>query len=269
MRDFRDAKVMAQSLREALGAKQVNITHGESLELISRSLGVADWNTLSALLNNDQREGDAGRPIEHKPQVLPAFPMRDVVAFPAMQFPLFVGRQRTVKALSQAFACRRELVLIAQREESVLEPGRGDVFDVGVLARVMDVSPITSDRLARHPELKSGTKVLVQTERRVRVREFSAEGEWYQAEIDEIDEGPIPNAPDLIEKAAAQFERYNAAQATPAPPFFTPPANLPDPGWVADLIAARLRVPLGEKQAILTTLDPVERLQRVLAHLEA
>jgi len=269
MRDFRDAKAMAQSLREALSAKQINISHSDGLELVSRMLGAADWNSLSALLKNDHGEGAAAPSTEHEHQRLPAFPMKDVVAFPAMQFPLFIGRQRTVRALSQAFATRRQLVLVAQKEPSVEEPGPDDVYDVGVVARVIDVGPMTSDSLARRPELKGGTKVLLQTERRVKVQAFSAAGEWYQAQIDEIDEGAIPDAPDLVEKAAVQFERYGAAQSIVGPPISPPLGDLHDPGRVADLIAVRLRVPLAEKQAILTTLDAVERLRRVVTHLEA
>jgi ATP-dependent Lon protease len=212
MRDFRDAKAMAQTLREALAAKSVTISHSESLELIAKALGTDDWNTLSASITHEKGEASTRRSTKDGPLTLPAFPIRDLVPFPAMQFPLFIGRQKTVRALTDAFACRRELVLVAQKARDLDEPGPDDVYDVGVVARVIDVGPVSSEWLARHPEAKAEiTKVLLQTERRVKVRRFSAEGDGYQAEIEEIDEGAIPNAPDLIQKAATQFGGYSAA----------------------------------------------------------
>jgi len=270
MRDFRDAKAMAQSLREALAAKSVTVSHSESLELIAKALGAADWNTLSAAIT-DREPGEASTrgSTPDGPVTLPAFPIRDIVPFPAMQFPLFIGRQKTVRALTQAFTCRRELVLVTQKAREIDEPGPDDVYDVGVVARVIDVGPAPSEWLARHPDVKAATKVLLQTERRVRIREFSAEGEGYQAGIDEIDEGAIPDAPALIERAATQFEHYRAAHNVVGPEIIPPLAQLHDPGRVADVIAARIGAPLGERQAILATLDPVERLRRVVAHLDA
>src|ERR1700720_4677175 len=92
MRDFRDAKAMAQSLRESLTTKAINISHGESLELVSKILGVADWNTLPALLQADRRDPEA--PVA-QPQTgtasYPAIPIRDLVPFPTAIYPLFVG----------------------------------------------------------------------------------------------------------------------------------------------------------------------------------
>ncbi|HEY3797766.1 MAG TPA: LON peptidase substrate-binding domain-containing protein [Caulobacteraceae bacterium] len=270
MRDFRDAKAMAQSLREALATKSVTISHSESLELIAKALGTADWNTLSASITQEAGETSARPSAKDGPLTLPAFPIRDMVPFPAMQFPLFIGRQKTVRALTDAFACRRELVLAAQKARDLDEPGPDDVYDVGVVARVIDVGPVSSDWLARHPEAKGDvTKVLLQTERRVKVRRFSAEGDGYQAEIEEIDEGTIPNAPDLIQKAATRFGDYSAAHDVPVADISPPLGQLHDPGRVADVIAVRIHVPISERQAILATLDPVARLQRVVVHLEA
>lgn len=270
MRDFRDAKLMAQSLREALAAKSVTVSHSESLELIARALGSGDWNTLSASISHETGGAPARRPAKDGLLTLPAFPIRDFVPFPAMQFPLFIGRQKTVRALTEAFACRRELVLVAQKAREVEEPGPDDVYNVGVVARVIDVGPVPSEWRARHPEVKvETTKVLLQTERRVTVRGFSADGDGYQAEVEEIDEGAMPNTPDLIQKAATQFGRYSEAHNVTGPDISPPLGQLHDPGRVADVIAMRIRAPISERQAILATLDPVERLRRVVVHLEA
>ncbi|HEY6256477.1 MAG TPA: glyoxalase superfamily protein, partial [Xanthobacteraceae bacterium] len=115
MRDFRDAKAMAQTLREALTAKPVTISHSESLELVSKILGASDWNTLSALIQSERRETGASAP-RHPDGALsyPAIPIRDLVPFPTMTFPLFVGREKTKRALDHAFERNREVVLAVQ-----------------------------------------------------------------------------------------------------------------------------------------------------------
>ncbi len=123
MRDFRDAKAMAQTLRESLTTKAVTISHSESLELVSRMLGVADWNTLSALLHAERR--DTAAPIARlktTTALYPAIPLRDLVPFPNATYPLFVGREKTVQALNQAFEGGREVVVAIQREAAVDEP---------------------------------------------------------------------------------------------------------------------------------------------------
>src|SRR5258705_60919 len=103
MRDFRDAKAMAQTLRQSLTAKSVTVSRSESLELVSKMLGAADWNTLSALIRSGRREAapaEAVRP--EQPGRYPAIPLRDLVPFPAATYPIFIGRQKTVRALDLA-----------------------------------------------------------------------------------------------------------------------------------------------------------------------
>src|ERR1700732_5003739 len=124
MRDFRDAKAMAQTLRESLTTKAITISHGESLELVSKILGVADWNTLSALLQADQR--NAGIPVANSQAAVrsyPAVPLRDLVPFPTATYPLFVGREKSMHALNQAFERQREVVLAIQKNGAVGDPG--------------------------------------------------------------------------------------------------------------------------------------------------
>jgi len=93
MRDFRDAKTMAQTLRQSLTAKSVTVSHSESLELVSKMLGAADWNTLSALIRSGRSESppaEVARP--ELPGRYPAIPLRDLVPFPTATYPIFVGR---------------------------------------------------------------------------------------------------------------------------------------------------------------------------------
>ncbi len=257
MRDFRDAKAMAQTLRDSLNAKTVPISHSESLELVSRMFGVSDWNTLSAVLQSGRWEPTSvpAAPGREAIVTYPAFPLRDLVPFPTGTYALFVGREKTRKALDLAIRRQREVVLIAQRDATVDEPASDDLYDVGVLGRLLDLQPLADGTL----------KVPTQVHRRVKVRRFVGEAEagGYTAEITDIDEGAIPDTPDLIKIAAEHFEMY--ASDRKIHKNWSPLDQIRDPGRVADIIASHLIGPITEKQRLLATLDPVERLERVTA----
>src|SRR5467141_3292353 len=111
MRDFRDAKAMAQTLREALKSKSVSLTHSESLELVAKTLGFHDWNVLSARIQSEHQP-PATKPTTAIPEStlplalggagLPTLPLRDIVLFPQMIAPLFVGRDASKRAVERA-----------------------------------------------------------------------------------------------------------------------------------------------------------------------
>jgi len=254
MRDFRDAKAMAQTLRDSLTQKAVTISHSESLELVSKMFGLADWNTLSALLQTERR--DSPKPtvrLQAATTIYPAIPLRDLVPFPMATYPLFVGREKTVQALNHAFERQREVVTAIQRDSAVDEPGFEDVYEIGLLAQLIELE-----------RLPDGTiKVLTQGLRRVTIRHFTMEAGAYQAEVADISEGPIPDAPDLIRKVVRRFEDYAAAREVRIPETFPQLDQTRDPGRVADIIAARIRMPIEDSYALLATLDPLARLERV------
>ena len=108
MRDFRDAKAMAQTLREALKTKSVSLTHSESLELVATILGFRDWNVLSATIQV-QPAANPGSTIPATVRLaaenqLPTLPVRDIVVFPHLNVPLFAGRAKTISAVERAMA---------------------------------------------------------------------------------------------------------------------------------------------------------------------
>src|ERR1700722_12836505 len=111
MRDFRDAKAMARRLREALAQKNIPLTHTDSLELIARSFGLKDWQGLAALIAADAGPQAAPPP---QPWTRPLLPLRDIVIFPKTSAPLFVGRERSRRALTSAFTGEQELLLVTQ-----------------------------------------------------------------------------------------------------------------------------------------------------------
>jgi ATP-dependent Lon protease len=253
MRDFRDAKTMAQTLRESLTTKAVAISHSESLELVSRMLGVADWNTLSALLQAGRRDTETAAKSPAEENIHPAIPIRDLVPFPTMIVPLFVGGEKTMRALDHAFQGHREVVLAVQRESGIDEPGFKDVYEVGVLARLLELERLDGGTL----------KILVQAHRRVIIRRFHGEVGAFQAEIADVSEGPIPDAPGLILRAVERFESYAAARQIQLRQTWPPLQQTRDPGRVADIISTHMALPIEDKQSLLATLDPVARLERV------
>jgi ATP-dependent Lon protease len=258
MRDFRDAKTMAQTLRESLTTKAVTISHSESLELVSKMLGVSDWNTLSALLQADRREtGVPAAKYLGGALSYPAIPLRDFVPFPTTSFPLFVGREKTMQALDRAFERQREVVLAVQKHGGVDEPGFNDIYEVGVLARLLELQRLDGGTL----------KVLAQAHRRVTICRFVGETGAFQAEIADINEGPIPDAPFLIKRAVTRFESYAADHEIRVRQSWPPLDQTRDPGRVADIIASYMPLPISDKQSLLATLDPVARLERVDALL--
>ncbi len=265
MRDFRDAKAMAQTLRESLTTRAVTISHSESLELVSRMLGIADWNTLSALLQADHHPASsrpAASPVGRERTEAgryPAVPIRDFVPFPAAVFPLFIGREKTKAALDQAFRSGREVVLAIQKDSGVDEPGPQDVHEIGLLGRLVE-----------HEQMEDGSlRVAVEGRRRITIRRFVADGDSYQADIEDAGEGPVVEATALVQSTLKHFERHAAANDIRLPNGWPSPEQARDPGRIADVIAMHVALWPKDRQRLLATLDPVTRLQHVHDLLDA
>ncbi|MDH6260671.1 LON peptidase substrate-binding domain-containing protein [Bradyrhizobium sp. BR13661] len=254
MRDFRDAKAMAQTLRDSLTTKAVTISHSESLELVSKMFGVADWNTLSALLHAERREPAA--PIvkfKSSTAVYPAVPLRDFVPFPGATFPLFVGRENTVLALNHAFENEREMVCAIQRDSGVDEPRFGDVYEVGVLVQLVELERLQDGSI----------RVLTRALRRVAMRGFAALLNGYWSEASELQESPPADAPDLMRRAIQRFDDYAAAHGLLMPDIWLFFDQTGDIGRIADTMAMRMKLPVKDKYELLAILDPVKRLEKI------
>jgi len=266
MRDFRDAKAMAQTLRASLTAKTVTISHGESLELVSKMFGVADWNTLSAQIQAG-REGPLVAAATHATEAgrHPAMPIRDFVPFPGGIVPLYTDRAKTIQALGRAFQGARQIIVAIQRSSDVDEPGLADVYDVGVLGSVLTLDQLADGRW----------KALTQIHRRIMIKDFVGEADGYVADVEVPDEQPALDVPFLILATKARFAVHSfrdtikqgwdtIKQGYPCVPQIKPPfERVRDPGRLADMIASHIELSIPDKQALLATLDPVRRLERV------
>ncbi len=129
MRDFRDAKAMAQTLREALKTKSVSLTHAESLELVAKTLGFHDWNVLSARIQSEHKRPaiEVVRPPIAAGERLPTMPLRDLVLFPKMTVPLLAGREGSIRAVERAMAGDQRVLVVTQRRAADDNPSPQDL----------------------------------------------------------------------------------------------------------------------------------------------
>ena len=187
--------------------------------------------------------------------VLPLLPLRDIIVFPHMVVPLFVGRERSIAALDEAMARDKVVVLAAQRKAKTNEPAFEDLFPVGTLATVL--------QLLRLPD---GTvKALVEGKRRVRLEAMEGGEKFHEARVEELDEeaerGVEMEA--LIRQVQATFEAYVKLNKRIPPEMLASVATIEDPGRLADTIVAHLSLKLQDRQAILETASPRARLERL------
>jgi ATP-dependent Lon protease len=186
-------------------------------------------------------------------------PIRDFVPFPGGIVPFYTDRAKTIQALGRAFQGARQIIVAIQRSSDVDEPGLADVYDVGVLGSVLTLDQLADGRW----------KALTQIHRRVMIKDFVGEADGYVADVEVLDEQPAPDVPDLIlMKTKAYFIAHSfrdtIKQGYPRVPQIKPPfERIRDPGRLADMIASHIELSIPDKQALLATLDPVRRLERV------
>ena len=192
------------------------------------------------------------------PDVLPVLPLRDIVIFPFMIVPLYVSRERSIKAVDQALAENRMILLAAQKRQDEDEPGPQDVYGVGTVALIMRMLKLPDGRI----------RVLVQGLSRARIASFDDALPHMQAHIEVVSE------PEGVEKGSLEMEALmrNVKAALEksqnlgkpiSPEVIVIANNMEEPGRLADLTASNLDLKVEGAQAILEALDPVERLRRV------
>jgi ATP-dependent Lon protease len=190
----------------------------------------------------------------------PVLPLRDVVVYPHMVIPLFVGRERSVKALNHAMQADKQIVLVAQKQADVDEPGLGDMYEVGTLATILQML-----------KLPDGTvKVLVEGGQRVALQNVT-EGEFFSADIAVLEDSPGPEEREvevLTRSIVQQFENYVKLSKKVPPEILTSLAGLDHPGRLADTVAAHMALRLSDKQRVLEAADLRERLELVMALVE-
>ena len=190
----------------------------------------------------------------------PVLPLRDIVVFPHMIVPLFVGREKSVRALEEVMQDDKQILLCSQIDPSVDDPGTDGIYRVGVLANVLQLL-----------KLPDGTvKVLVEGKTRVKVTEFVENPSFFEARTSPLSEntGDAAAVEALVRAVADEFEKYAKIRKNIPEEALSAVAEAREPARLADLVAGHLGVDVAQKQAILETLDISERLEKVYGHMQ-
>lgn len=185
----------------------------------------------------------------------PVLPVRDTVVFPHMVTPLFVGRDRSLKAVEAALTSDSSIIVVSQKDPEVQDPDPEDLYNIG--------TEVTIARTLRMPD--GTTSILGQGNRRVRILDFVATEPFLQARVMpliEIADGSVSTEA-LIRAVLALFEK--CVQLNPNMPddAYVAAMNVDEPGWLADLIASIIELDVPDRQGILETIDPAVRLQKL------
>ncbi|MBS1063131.1 endopeptidase La [Gluconobacter wancherniae] len=195
--------------------------------------------------------------------VMAVLPLRNIVVFPHMIVPLFVGREKSVKALETVTREDKQILLVAQKDVSQDDPSVDDIYRCGTVSTILQLL-----------KLPDGTvKVLVEGTRRVHIKRlFDVDGH-FEAEIEEIIEDAAPSVPGseleaLGRSAVSQFEQYIKLNKKIAPEVMVSINQIEDSSKLADTIASHLNLKISEKQEILETPSAMRRLEQVFTHME-
>ncbi len=194
------------------------------------------------------------------PATLPVLPLRDIVVFPQMIVPLFVGRDKSVAALEAAMQGDKTVFLLSQKNPGDEDPGADELYDVGTIATVLQLL-----------KLPDGTvKVLVEGQARAGLVALDASGAFLIAEVAARAEAAADAAQveALLRSAAKQFEAYVKLNRKTAPEIAVQIGQIEDAGRFADTVAANLGLKIADKQALLAETDVAKRLEKVFAHME-
>jgi ATP-dependent Lon protease len=192
---------------------------------------------------------------------LPLLPLRDMVVFPYMVVPLFVGREKSIAALDRALDSNKEIVLVAQRQAKTNDPTPADIFDTGTVASVI--------QLLRLPD---GTvKVLVEGRRRVHITDYLDSEALHLVRINdaEEEEGESVEIEALVRQIKNTFESYVKLNKRIPPELLVSVQSIDEAGRLADTIVGQLTLKLADKQEILETLSPKKRIERILELMQA
>lgn len=199
---------------------------------------------------------DAGQKL-----VLPLLPLRDIVVFPGMIVPLFVGRKKSISALEDVIKQNQRILLITQKDAGNDEPGKEDLYKIGIVANILQLL-----------KLPDGTvKVLVEGQERANIVRFTDNNDFFSAEVDFLTEemGAENDIKALVRSVVTQFGQYAKLNKKIAPEISVALSHIKEPSKLADTVASHLTIDIKEKQEILEILNVAQRLERIFAIMES
>jgi ATP-dependent Lon protease len=193
--------------------------------------------------------------------LMPVLPLRDIVVFPHMIVPLFVGREKSVRALEAVMKEDKQILLVAQKNAAQDDPAPDDIFRVGTISSILQLL-----------KLPDGTvKVLVEGGRRATITGFRETDSYFEASVETLleEQGEPKELEALGRTVIGQFEQYIKLNKKIAPEVLVSINQIEEPSKLADTVAAHLNLKITDKQELLETAKVSERLERVFAHMES
>lgn len=191
----------------------------------------------------------------------PVLPLRDIVVFPHMIVPLFVGREKSIRALEEVVKNDGLILLATQKNAGDDDPETKDIYEIGTLARVL--------QLLKLPD--STVKVLVEGVGRAKALSYSASDNFYQAEAEALDEEPGKKVEveALARSVVSEFENYVKLNKKISPEIVAAVSQIDEPPKLADTVASHLAVKIADRQAVLEVMNVAHRLEKVLSLMES
>ena len=192
--------------------------------------------------------------------VLPVLPLRDIVVFPHMIVPLFVGREKSVRALEQVMQGGKQILLVTQKASTQDDPASGDLYEIGAVGTILQLL-----------KLPDGTvKVLVEGLKRARITSYTAKDDHLEAAYEDVKDDSLPGEEleALTRTAAGQFEQYVKLNKKIPPEVIVSVNQIEDAAKLADTIAAHLALKLEDKQKLLEAGNTAERFEQIFGFME-
>ncbi len=199
--------------------------------------------------------------IDDQMTTIPILPLRDVVVYPHMVIPLFVGREKSIKALETAMENDKQILLVAQKSASQDDPKPEDVYRIGTVSSILQLL-----------KLPDGTvKVLVEGSRRAKILNFIGDDEFFSAQVVNFEDSVLDEreAEVLIRSLTTQFDQYVKLNKKVPPEILSSLSSIDDPGRLVDTIAAHMSLKIDEKQKILEIDGMRERFEHLMGIMES
>ena len=199
--------------------------------------------------------------VETQLSAIPILPLRDVVVYPHMVIPLFVGREKSIQALEAAMDNDKQILLVAQKSAAQDEPTQDDLYQIGTVSSILQLL-----------KLPDGTvKVLVEGNKRARIVHFLEHEEYFTAQIKQLDDEVVDERESevLVRSLTAQFDQYVKLNKKIPPEILTSLSSIEEADRMVDTIAAHMSLKLDEKQKILEVVDLRERVEHLMVLMES
>ena len=210
--------------------------------------------------DDDDAMDEGPGPSADVSRAVPLLPLRDIVVFPSMVVPLFVGRPKSIRALEEAVASSRELLLAAQRVAAKDEPQEDDIYRVGTLGTIIQLLRLPDDTV----------KVLVEGKSRAAIESFTQSEPYFACLVERVEEGEAdtPEIQALVRSIHSVFESYVKLNKKVAPEILNTINQITTASRLADTVATHLNLKLDDRQQLLELADPAKRLEEVFALLQ-